>query len=175
MNMKKTILVSSYLLLAAGCASTPSSSVRIPEALKPGAKEKLALVARARGEQIYECREKKDQAGVYDWAFIAPLAQLYDAGGRRIGRHYAGPTWQADDGSKIVGTVKQHADAPAAGAIPWLLLEANSVGREGAFSKVTSVQRVSTVGGVAPSNGCLVAGVRVEIPYTAEYHFFTTN
>ena len=72
----------------------------------------------------------------------------------RIGRHYAGPHWEALDGSKIAGTVKERADAPLADAIPWLLLTAKSVGPEGSFSKVTSIQRVNTVGGVAPTTGC---------------------
>jgi len=64
------------------------------------------------------------------------------------------PHWEATDGSKILGAVKERADAPMADAIPWLLLSAKSVGSEGSFSKVTSIQRVNTVGGVAPKAGC---------------------
>jgi hypothetical protein len=64
-------------------------------------------------------------------------------------------------------------NAPLAdAAIPWLLLEATSVGRDGAFSKITSVQRAATAGGVAPPHGCPYAGFRVEIPYTAGYYLF---
>ena len=107
--MNKAILISLTALLAAGCATT-----QVPEALKPGANQKLALVVHARGEQIYECREKKDQAGAYDWAFVAPQAGLFDGHGKQIGRHYAGPSWEAADGSKIVGKVKQGAAAPTA-------------------------------------------------------------
>jgi len=56
-----------------------------------------------------------------------------------------------------------------------LLLTAKSVGTDGSFSKVTSVQRVSTVGGIAPKTGCsqTTAGTAARIKYTADYYFFT--
>jgi hypothetical protein len=108
---------------------------------------------------------------------VAPEADLFDAGGNRIGRHYAGPHWESADGSKVLGTVKERADAPAADAIPWLLLNAKPAGSEGSFSKVTSIQRVSTVGGVAPEAGCsqTAIGTTARIKYTADYYFFTRN
>jgi len=135
------------------------------------------MIVPAKGVQIYECRAKKDQVGEYEWAFVAPEADLFDARGIRIGRHYAGPHWESTDGSKILGTVKERIDAPMANAIPWLLLAARSVGPEGSFSKVTSIQRVNTVGGVAPRAGCsqATAGAPARIDYTADYYFFTTK
>ena len=73
--------------------------------------------------------------------------------------------------------LKERADAPVANAIPWLLLAAKSVGPEGSFSKVTSIQRVNTVGGVAPQAGCsqATAGAAARINYTADYYFFTAK
>jgi len=165
-------------LVAAGACARPSrSKVEVPDKLKPGANESVAMIVAAKGVQIYECRAKKDQVGEYEWAFVAPEADLFDARGNRIGRHYAGPHWESTDGSKILGTVKERADAPAAGAIPWLLLAARSVGPDGSFSKVTSVQRVNTVGGVAPVSGCsqAAAGTPARVGYTADYYFFTTK
>ena len=157
--MKRLCIVLS--LVAVGCAST----VQVPDALKPAANESLALVVPAKGVQIYECREAK-------WVFVAPEAELFDRGGKKIGTHYAGPHWEAADGSKIIGAVKQRADAPAAGNIPWLLLGTKSVGNEGSFSKVTSIQRVATNGGIAPAGTCAQAGERARVPYTADYYFF---
>lgn len=145
----------------AGCAS----SVSVPDSLKPAAGESLALVVPAQGDQIYECRAGK-------WAFVAPEAELFNRAGKKIGRHYAGPHWESLDGSRIVGAVKARADAPRAGDIPWLLLSAKSVGAEGAFSKVTSIQRVTTMGGSAPIEPCSQDGRRVRVPYTADYYFF---
>jgi len=177
--MSKTSKVTFLLLvlLVAGCASLqpPRSSVEAPDKLRPGANESLALIVPAKGVQIYECRARKDHVGEYEWAFVAPEADLFDAGGKRVGRHYAGPHWESNDGSKVLGTVKERADAPAADAIPWLLLAAKSVGPEGSFGKVTSIQRVSTVGGVAPKAGCsqATAGTPARIDYTADYYFFT--
>jgi hypothetical protein len=159
----------------AGCAGMqPVEKVAVPENLQPGPNESLALIAPARGVQIYECRASKDRPGAYDWVFIAPEADLFDGSGtKKIGHHYAGPRWESADGSKVVGTVREHADAPADGAIPWLLLSAKSEGPEGTLSKVTSVQRLSTVGGVAPK-GCFEAeaGTKLRIGYSADYYFF---
>jgi len=177
--MQRTTKVTVLLLalFAAVCASARAavSTVQVPDELKPGANETLAMIASAKGVQIYECRAGKDGTGNYEWAFVAPEADLFDAGGNRIGRHNAGPRWESMDGSRILGAVKEHADAPAADAIPWLLLSAKSVGAEGALSKVTSVQRVSTAGGVAPKAGCsqAAAGTSVRVRYTADYYFFT--
>jgi hypothetical protein len=174
---KLTVLL--LALIAAGCASTLASrsTAQVPDKLKPGTNESLAMIAHAKGVQIYECRAGKDQAGNYDWAFVAPEADLFDAGGNRIGRHYAGPHWESTDGSKLVGALKERAEAPAADAIPWLLLTTKSDGPEGAFSKVTSIQRVSTAGGVAPKAGCSQAavGTSARIHYTADYYFFTAK
>lgn len=159
----------------AACASpqSPASSAGVPANLKPGANESLAMILPAKGVQIYECRARKGQAG-YEWAFVAPEAELFDAGGNRVGRHYAGPSWEAADGSKVVGAVKERADAAAAGAVPWLLLSARPVGPKGSFSNVASIQRLNTVGGVAPRAGCSQAevGKAARINYTADYYFF---
>ena len=178
--MSETSKVAAFLLmlLVAACASPkPLTVVKVPETLKPGANESLAMIVPAKGVQIYECRARRDSGGGYEWAFVAPEADLFDARGNRIGRHYAGPHWESADGSRILGTVKERADAPVPDAIPWLLLAAKSVGSEGSFSKVTSVQRVKTVSGVAPKAGCSQAavGTTARIDYTADYYLFTTR
>ena len=174
-----TCTIASLLVLAAGCAgmdasSTAHSSVVVPDQLKPGANESLVMIVPAKGVQIYECRARKDPAGGYEWAFVAPEADLFDPRGNRIGRHYAGPHWESSDGSKIVGALKERADAPSAHAIPWLLLTSKPAGGQGAFSKVTSIQRVNTAGGVAPKVACSqsTAGTPARIAYTADYYFF---
>ena len=159
MAVRQAVIV----LFAAGCAST----VPVPEALNPGAHESLAMVVPAKGVQIYECRDRK-------WVFVAPEADLFARLGQTIGTHYAGPAWEAADGSKVVGAVKARSDAPQAGAIPWLLLSTKSVAGEGAFSKVSSIQRVSTTGGVAPMGSC-EAGAKARVAYTANYYFFTAK
>jgi hypothetical protein len=165
--------VACSLALALAACTCPLAEV--PDKLNPAANESLAMIAAAKGVQIYECRVKNNAAAGHEWAFVAPEAELFDARGKPIGRHGAGPYWQATDGSRIVGTLKQRTDAPVAGAVPWLLLATKSNGPNGAFSKVTSVQRVNTVGGVAPAADCTreSAGTMARVRYTADYYFFS--
>jgi len=170
--MKKSFIPASLLLLSA-CASQPPQ-VPVPEALVPAGERVIERVS-ARGVQIYECRVAAGTANPGPtWTFVAPEAELFDGQGRSVGKHYAGPHWEAPDGSKIIATVKTRADAPQAGAIPWLLLTAKSVGGNGRFAAVTSVQRVNTVGGVAPAAKCDpgTRGATERVPYTADYVLF---
>ena len=174
--MYHKFIVSFLLLVIAGCASLqkPTPTLNVPENLKPPENESLAMIVPAKGVQIYECRAKKDQPGAYEWAFVAPEADLFDASGKKIGRHYAGPHWESTDGSKVAGTVKERADAPQADAIPWLLLVTKSIGPQGSFSRIKSIQRVNTVGGVAPKGDCSqsTVGTTARTSYTADYYFF---
>ena len=178
--MSKASMFASVLpaVFAVACSTPPASMslADVPERLKPASNESLTMVVPAKGVQIYECRARKED-GIYEWAFVAPEADLFDVRGNRIGRHYAGPHWEGSDGSKIVGSVRERAEAPVADAIPWLLLGAKSVGADGAFSKVTSIQRVNTAGGTAPKGGCsqAAAGKPVRMPYTADYYFFSAK
>ena len=166
----------SLVFLAAGCTSLPREA-EVPDTLRPGPNESLAMISPAEGVQIYECRARKDRAGEYEWTFVAPQAVLYDGHGAKVGLHYAGPHWESADGSRIAGTLKARADAPAANAIPWLLLAAKSVGPEGSLSRVTSVQRIHTSGGLAPEDGCsgTTTGKQARVGYTADYYFFAQS
>jgi Protein of unknown function (DUF3455) len=170
-------IVSMLALVVGACASPQGAKpvANLPDKLRPNTNESLAMIVAAKGVQIYDCRAAKDQPGVYEWQFVAPEADLFDASGKRIGKHYAGPRWESSDGSTIAGTAKERSDAPQADAIPWLLLATKTVGTQGAFSKVTSVQRVNTVGGTAPKTGCTpsAVGTSVRIPYFADYYFWT--
>jgi hypothetical protein len=166
-------LAATALLAACGTTSplkpTPPSVV-IPGNLRAPANESLVRTLWADGVQVYECRKAAD-ASFPEWVFVAPEAKLADANGTLMGRHYVGPTWEAGDGSKVVGVVKAKVDAPDARAIPWLLLETHSTGKPGLFAKVTSIQRVATVGGQAPTTGCGTAtiGKQERVPYQAQY------
>src|SRR5215471_11591803 len=89
------------LLLANSAISFDAARPDIPEALRPPADQVLTLEAQATGVQIYECSPSKEQPGHYEWAFKAPEAELLDKSGRKIGKHYAGPTWESTDGSAV--------------------------------------------------------------------------
>jgi len=158
--------------LVAACAFNPSApSVVVPDKLRPPPDESLLRTLVASGVQVYECRPSTADAATAEWTFVAPEASLQDEHGASAGRHGAGPTWEARDGSRVVGTVKAQIESPVAGAIPWLLLQTRSTGRKGAFARVTSIQRVATEGGVAPATGCTAAtaGQQARVPYRAQY------
>jgi hypothetical protein len=160
-----------WSLALSACASRVPIDLPAPLAL--AGNETLVATLSARGVQIYECRSAAAGAA---WALVAPEAELLDRDGRAAGTHGAGPHWQAADGSRVDGTLVARADAPAAGAIPWLLLETKSTGAPGRFERVTRVRRIHTAGGVAPSSGCdaASAGARARVPYTADYLFYTS-
>lgn len=168
------------LLLAAalaggGCATTARiAPPEVPTTLRPPAGEQPFMAAGGSGVQIYECAAKAGQADSYEWSFRAPEAVLLDSSGHALGRHYAGPTWESTDGSSVVGDVKARDPGPNPAAIPWLLLVAKSTMGSGVFGKTTSVQRVQTVGGVAPSEPCNGAAVGkiARVPYSANYYFY---
>jgi hypothetical protein len=129
-----------------------------------------AVELRAKGVQIYTCVASGDS---FAWHFKAPEATLIDPLGQEAGRHFAGPSWQAKDGSTVVGEVLV-ASSGEAGAVPWLVLKAKSHTGEGLFETVRYIVRSRTVGGVAPSTGCDKdhAAAEARVDYTAIYTFF---
>jgi Protein of unknown function (DUF3455) len=145
----------------------------VPEALKPPADQALAFELQATGVQIYECRARLDDPTRFEWVFQAPRADLFDASGRLVGRHYGGPTWEGLDGSSVVGEVKAKDTSRSAGSIPWLLLRAKATSGKGRFAPVRSIQRLDTVGGAAPTAASAAqAGQELRVPYTATYAFY---
>jgi hypothetical protein len=146
---------------------------KIPDSIKPPDGEELVLVAHASGFQVYVCRP--DAEGKPAWTLKAPDAQLYDPQGNVIGKHFAGPTWRHNDGSEITGRMIAQVDAPDPKAIPWLLVTVTGHSGSGVFSGVTTIQRVHTVGGLAPATGCGDSNRDTEFKssYTADYYFYT--
>ncbi len=148
----------------------------LPEAVRAPVGHQQVLASTGNGEITYECRARKDQATAFEWAFVAPVASLKDATGQTIGRYYAGPTWEAKDGSKVSG--KQVAVAPAsAGNIPLQLVKADPAVGAGAMQGVSYIQRLATRGGVAPSEACDASqtGQRRQVSYQADYIFYAAN
>jgi hypothetical protein len=87
---------------------------------------------------------------------------------------YAGPTWEWLDGSTIVGARVDGRSVDAT-AIPWLLLRVVSHGPvAGKLTDITAIQRVDTVGGLAPAGTCS-AGDTADVAYTAKYVFYRTK
>ena len=175
----KTISVLAATAAAAlsACAVGPMTmkvdNAALPEAVRAPAGQKVTMTTTGVGEITYECREKKDMAGQHEWAFVGPVATLYGADRKAVGKYYAGPTWEAADGSKVTG--KQVAVAPASpGNLPLQLVKADPVMGTGAMTGVSYIQRLNTKGGVAPAMACDAAGKgrRQVVAYEADYVFY---
>jgi len=134
--------------------------------LQVEAGNRVAFWAYAEGVQIYRWNGT-------GWVFVAPEATLYsgdDEDAEPVAIHYAGPTWESISGSKVVGAVMDKCPVP--NAIPWLLLKAASNQGPGIFHRVTFIQRLYTVGGVAPADPGAFPGQEARIPYSAWYVFY---
>jgi len=146
--------------LSKHCAPDVDPSIAVPSG------NRLAFSFGAVGVQIYECQAT-------GWVFLAPEADLLRHK-RVVGSHYAGPTWEYRDGSTAVGT-KLAAYTADPTAVPWLLLQASPGGSEGLMSGVTYIQRIDTIGGIAPVASESTAdsiGNIARVDYTANYAFF---
>ena len=175
--MVKRIAVAFLMLVALAAApvvGAQSSPMPLPDNLTAPAGNVFLFKTFATGTQNYVCAARTDDPNAYAWTFKGPKAELWNDMGDKVGTHYGGPTWQGNDGSTVVGEVVARADAANPHAIPWLLLKAKSHGGSGVFSTVTYIQRLATVGGVAPADGCDWSAVGAEraVPYTAIYAFY---
>ena len=143
----------------------------VPEAIKVPEGNKYAFSLDAEGVQMYQCQATA--SGGFGWVFLAPEADLFGKRGRIAGSHYVGPTWEALDGSTVVGARVNGVTVDPT-AIPWLLLRAVSNTGSGRMTPVTFIQRVDTTAGLAPSSGCDAdhVGEQRDVDYTATYHFY---
>ena len=168
----------SLVVLLSGCASSHAGRPPdAPQELRPPEDQVLVLEATATGFQIYECSANKDQPARFELVFKAPEAELFDRAARKVGKHYAGPTWESNDGSAVIGEVKARNAGPDPNAIPWLLLNAKSNSGTGVFGQVKSIQRLQTVGGKAPSTPCGHDNAQqaARVPYKATYYFYAAR
>ena len=171
-------MIGSFAAILAGCAGhKPMQPSNVPSAIQVPGTAVLTRELHGAGVQIYECRPGPPGAAPFAWSLQAPAADLADRSGKDIGRHYEGPTWEANDGSKVVGELVAHDLGPVPGAIPWLLLRAKSTAGKGIFAKVQFIQRLDTVGGLPPQTGCDSAhsGQRTRVAYSAEYYFYSAR
>jgi Protein of unknown function (DUF3455) len=142
--------------------------------LRVPADQTLIKELHATGVQIYECQPAKNDPSQFEWAFKGPEARLSTKGGGNAGKHYAGPTWEATDGSRVVGEVIASSPSTKPNSIAQLLLRAKATAGNGLFAHVQYIQRLNTAGGSAPATGCgkEQAGQQGRAPYTADYVFY---
>lgn len=167
-------------VMFSACASNTSSNAPaapVADAVKVPDGHRATMQTVGKGEILYECREKKDTAGQFEWTFVGPDAVLSDRSGTAVGKYYGPPaTWESKDGSKVTAT--QVAVSPAgAGNIPLQLVKANPATGAGAMQGVTYIQRLATQGGIAPTSQCTMAnkGAKETVKYQADYIFWKAS
>jgi hypothetical protein len=173
----KRLLIAALVAVAAAAPAAAIAGPATPDV--PGdiavtGPHKPYLSAHAEGVQIYACSSVEHG---YAWRLLAPRATLTGANGKPLGSHYGGPTWEATDGSRVLGA-REAAVSVDPTAIDWLRLRADSTspGPDGdRLTATTYIQRINTVGGRPPAAGdcdeTTVADQR-EITYSADYVFF---
>lgn len=166
-------IVAASLIVSASSAMAMVDNASLPEPVRVPAGQEMSLWSTGIGDITYACREKADQPGSYAWAFVAPVATLFDKDRKAIGKYHGGPTWEAADGSKVTG--KQVGMASGGdGNIALQLVQAAPAEGMGAMQGVSYIQRLNTKGGVAPSATCDKASVGSEqtVRYQADYVFY---
>lgn len=170
------------LILAFGIAAVLPAAAAISEpanvapALRAPVNETAAFKLNGNGAYIYQCRATLLDPNAYEWAFVVPDATLYE-GSRTTARHATVGLYESlSDRSSISGMVRS---SQAAGVqnLPWVLMRAQPLAESGMFAGVTSIQRVNTVGGAAPTGGCGPANVGQEarVAFQADYYFYRSR
>jgi hypothetical protein len=167
----KSIKSAAVLLLCAAAvplaaqAGTDNRAPEVPDDIVVPAGNKVQFHAFAIGVQIYTWNGSS-------WGNAVPEATLFHGEGV-VAIHFAGPTWESNSGSRVVGALPPLGRATVdTNSIQWLRLSAASTEGPGIFADTTYIQRVNTVGGLAPSaNGAFVGQV-ARMPYTADYFFY---
>ena len=160
-------------LLAASLLPAQNPTARAPdlpvgcEDLKVPAGHVVAFHAYATGFQVYRWNSTTNT-----WQFVRPEALLFANPGfsQPIGVHSVGPTWTSNSNSTVVGSFHAGRSVDPT-AIAWLRLRAVDAYGPGPFASTTWIQRVNTVGGLAPGY-VGQTGETVWVPYTAEYFFY---
>jgi hypothetical protein len=163
--------VASLFAVAGSLLPSFATAQPAPQNLQPPANEHVLLQVHAKGSQIYSCNVDGAQS---TWTLKAPEAQLYGKGGKPFGKHLAGPSWKANDGSQVTGKAVATMPSPDTNSIPWLLVTVVNRSGAGVLAGVTSIQRLNTRGGNAPASGCDAAhaGRERRVRYSADYVFF---
>jgi len=163
----------------------------VPDNIRVPAPDTPYRVGHALGTQNYVCLP----AGPgFQYILFTPEATLFDERGDQLMTHSFSPnpheggrvraTWQSEDSSRVwgaVGSGESSSDAAfiKPGSIPWLKVTVvgKQMGTSGGdlLTQTTFIQRVNTVGGLAPSSGCEApsdVGHEAFVPYTADYFFY---
>jgi hypothetical protein len=157
------------------------------------------LVGHGVGTQNYVCAPSATSATGFAFSLFTPQATLLNDTGEQLITHFFSPnndprvkppeagtirvTWEdSRDTSRVWAFLLQQSldeDFVRRDSVAWLLLKVSGVdvGPTGGdrLTKTTFIQRLNTVGGLAPASGCSTfedLNLRVHVPYFADYFFY---
>ena len=183
------------LALAPGAHAQTVSPPPVPANIAVPDSSHAFLVGRGVGTQNYSCAPGKS-LGRVAWTLFTPEATLFDDFRGQLTTHFFSPnpaeggivraTWEGSrDTSMVWAKVNASSTDPNfvnQDAVAWVLLQrvGGQAGPTGGdtFAGTTFIQRLNTVGGLAPSTGCDTPqdiGKKAFIPYTADYFFYTKD
>jgi hypothetical protein len=163
----------------------------VPADIQVPAGNQAFLLGRGVGTQNYVC-VPSPSIGHVNWTLFTPQATLFSDLGEQLITHFSSPnpdeggivrvTWEDSQDTSTVWARATGLATVSPTAIPWVRLEVvgRAVGPTGGNTLfgTTFIQRVNTVGGVAPPTGCDLPtdlGHKAFVPYTADYFFFKTD
>jgi hypothetical protein len=188
--MKATVAVLVLALARVATAGDHVTPPAVPANLEVPENHKAFLAGDAYGTQNYICLPT---ATGFAWTLFGPQATLFDDDMDQIITHYLSgnpaesetprATWRhSRDTSAAWAVMIQNSSDPlfvAPGSIPWFLLQVvgTQYGPTGGhkLAATTYIQRVNTLGGLAPTSGCALTtdvGKKSLVPYQAEYVFY---
>ena len=159
------LLLGGGLTALAAESGTDNRAPEVPVEIAVSSTNKVHFHGFGVGVQIYTWD------GV-SWGRAVPEAMLFDAEGNIVAIHFAGPTWESNSGSRVVGAVVLPTVTVDTNAIPWVRLRAVTPEGPGIFADTTFIQRVNTTGGKAPSADGAFVGQVARVPYTADYFLY---
>lgn len=182
----RSLFASSVLVIALALPVAASAQLNggidvpvVPSNLVVEAGNEPFLLTRAYGTQNYFCQSNAT------WKLYGPQATLFPGNVPfQIATHFLSPnpeeqglaraTWMHSHDGSAVWAAKIE-EAPAAGAIPWLLLKKvgtieGTIG-SGLLAQTTFIQRVNTLGGLAPQVPCAPNAIAL-VPYETDYIFY---
>ena len=170
----------------------------VPNGIEVPPGNEAFLVGHSQGTQNYICLPCPnpttpaamcpDTSG-FAWLLFTPEATLFSDNDKQVTTHFFSPnpvehgtvraTWQHSRDSSTVWGGQATSAIVSQDAIPWVRLPAAGVqdGPTGGhtLTPTTFIQRLNTVGGVAPFEGCALlsdVGKKAFVPYTADYFFY---
>jgi hypothetical protein len=189
------------LMITAGVGAAHADEITLPDLpgnLVVDDGSEVFLVGHGVGTQNYVCVPSASSVTGVTFSLFTPEATLFANDGSQLITHFFSPnsdptvrppefgtirvTWEdSRDSSRVWAMlVEQSTDAKFVqkDAVAWLKLQ--TVGTDAGpggdrLTQVTFIQRLNTIGGLAPKTGCTSLddlGHRAFVPYSADYFFY---